>query len=250
MCVCVFHILFIHSCVSGHLTCFCFWATVNNTYEHGYKNIFLRSFLQFFWMQTEMCNFTFNLLRNDHTLFSSGYTVVPLFQLCTSLPTLVIFAFLIKVKLVSVKWYLTVVFNLFPYSWILLNLGPTLVNEILAQQLDNRLKKCLFLALCQEHGKHTFRLTLWEEGTWRTKLRCCSHPRQDHPMLCYAKSLQSCLTLCDPIDRSPPGSPVPGILQARTLEWGAISFSNARKWKVKVKSLSRVRLLATPWIAA
>ena len=60
-----------------------------------------------------------------------------------------------------------------------------------------------------------------------------------------AKLLQSCLTLCDPIDRSPPGSTVPGILQARTLEWVAISFSNARKWKVKVKSLSRVRLLAT-----
>ena len=61
-------------------------------------------------------------------------------------------------------------------------------------------------------------------------------------MLCYAKSLQSCPTLCDPIDGSPPGSPVPGILQARTLEWVAISFSNAWKWKVKVKSLSRVRL--------
>ena len=58
-----------------------------------------------------------------------------------------------------------------------------------------------------------------------------------------AKSLQSCLTLCDPIDDSPPGSPVPGILQARTLEWVAISFSNAWTWKVKVKSLSRVRLL-------
>ena len=65
-----------------------------------------------------------------------------------------------------------------------------------------------------------------------------------------AKSLQLCLTLCDPIDGSPPGSPVSGILQARTLEWVAISFSNASKWKVKVKSLSRVRLLATPWIAA
>ena len=63
-----------------------------------------------------------------------------------------------------------------------------------------------------------------------------------------AKSLQSCLTLWDPIDGSPPGSPVPGILQARTLEWVAISFSNAWKWKVK--SLSRVRLLATPWTAA
>ena len=62
--------------------------------------------------------------------------------------------------------------------------------------------------------------------------------------------LLSCFShvrLCDPIDGSPPGSPVPGILQARTLEWVAISFSNAWKWKVKVKSLSRIRLLATPW---
>ena len=65
-----------------------------------------------------------------------------------------------------------------------------------------------------------------------------------------AKSLQSCPTLCDPTDGSLPGSPVPGILQARTLEWVAISFSNAWKWKVKGKSLSRVRLCATPWTAA
>ena len=64
-----------------------------------------------------------------------------------------------------------------------------------------------------------------------------------------AKSLQSCLTLCDPTDCSPPGSPVPEILQAR-LEWVAISFSNAWKWKVKVKSFSRVWLLATWWTAA
>ena len=76
-------------------------------------------------------------------------------------------------------------------------------------------------------------------------------------MVAAAKSLQSCPTLCDPRDGSPPGSPVPGILQARTLEWLAISFSNAWKWKVKVESLrlstwklySRVRLLATPWTA-
>ena len=65
-----------------------------------------------------------------------------------------------------------------------------------------------------------------------------------------ATSLQSCLTLCDLIEGSPPGSLVPEILQARTLEWVAISFSNAWKWKEKVKSLSRVRLLATPWTAA
>ena len=65
-----------------------------------------------------------------------------------------------------------------------------------------------------------------------------------------AKSLQSCPTLCDPIDNSPPGSSVPGILQARTRERVAISLSNAWKWKVKVKLLSRVRLLATPGTAA
>ena len=72
-----------------------------------------------------------------------------------------------------------------------------------------------------------------------------------HCIYIYAvKSLQSCPTLCDPIDGSPPGSPVPGILQARTLEGVAISFSSAWKWKVKVKSLSRVWLLVTPWTAA
>ena len=83
-----------------------------------------------------------------------------------------------------------------------------------------------------------------------------SHFPQPHwefsftPSAAVAKSLQLCPTLCDPIDSSPPGSPVPGILQARTLEWVAISFSNAWKWKVKVKSLSHVWLLATPWTAA
>ena len=65
-----------------------------------------------------------------------------------------------------------------------------------------------------------------------------------------AKSLQSCPTLCNPIDSSPPGSTVPEILQARTLEWVAISFSNAGKWKAKVNPLSCVQLLATPWTVA
>ena len=65
-----------------------------------------------------------------------------------------------------------------------------------------------------------------------------------------AKSLQSCPALSDPMGCNPPGSPIPGILQARTLEWVAISFSNAWKWKVKVKLLSCVQLLATPWTAA
>ena len=77
-----------------------------------------------------------------------------------------------------------------------------------------------------------------------------SFPHHNEFAPAAAKSLQSCLTLCDPIDGSPPGSAIPGILQARTLEWVAISFSNAWKWKVKVKSLSCVWLLATPWTAA
>ena len=79
--------------------------------------------------------------------------------------------------------------------------------------------------------------------SWATREAQC-------PAAAAAKSLQSCPTLCDPRDGSPPGSPVPGILQARTLEWLAISFSNAQKWKVKVKLFSCVRLLATPWTAA
>ena len=75
------------------------------------------------------------------------------------------------------------------------------------------------------------------------------HSSLIRPAAAAAKSLQ-CPTLCNPLDGSPPGSAVPGILQARTLEWAAISFSNAWKWKVEVKSLSRVWLFETPWTAA
>ena len=82
---------------------------------------------------------------------------------------------------------------------------------------------------------------------WWQKLSCSF---EGNAAAAAAKSLQSCLTLCDHIDGSPPGSPDPGILQARTLEWVAISFSNARNWKVKVKSLSHVELFTTPWTAA
>ena len=98
-------------------------------------------------------------------------------------------------------------------------------------------------------------------GTWNRNFKRQIETRDQsgiiivHITICLsgaaaAKSLQSCPTLCDPIDGSPPGSPVPGIPQARTLEWVAISFSNAWMWKVKVKSLSCVRLLGTPWTAA
>ena len=99
-------------------------------------------------------------------------------------------------------------------------------------------------------------LVLLLNKTWANSI-LCRGPRQAgrFPLrvaaaTAAAKSLQSCPTLCDPIDGSPPGSPVPGILQARTLEWVAISFSNAWKWEVKVKSLSRATLFAAPWTAA
>ena len=88
---------------------------------------------------------------------------------------------------------------------------------------------------------------VYSEGWWKLSYRMRNVATGAHAA---AKSLQSCPTLCDSIDGSPPGSPVPGILQARTLEWVAISFSNAWKGKVKVKSLSCLRLLATPWTAA
>ena len=87
-----------------------------------------------------------------------------------------------------------------------------------------------------------FKNTEWSKSERKKPIQCAA--------AAAAKSLQSCPTLCDPIDGSPTGSPIPGILQARTLDWVAISFSNAWKWKVKVKLLSRVRFLATPWTAA
>ena len=101
----------------------------------------------------------------------------------------------------------------------------------------------------------------WGSNNSNSDMQVLGHYSKLAKILCYmiffffltfaaAESLQSCPTLCDPIDGSPPGSPVPGILQARTLEWVAISFSNAWWWKVKVKSLSRVRLITTPWTAA
>ena len=96
---------------------------------------------------------------------------------------------------------------------------------------------CLMNCFRIPHPKY-FIITAWH------------HVVQSSAAAAAAKSLQSCPTLCHPIDGSRPGSPVPGIFQARTLEWVAISFSNAWKWKVKAKSLSRVLLLATPWTAA
>ena len=99
----------------------------------------------------------------------------------------------------------------------------------------------------QESNPHLLCVLHWQTGY--LTLSYLGSPNTGTPTAA-AKSLQLCLTLCDPIDGSPPGSPVPGILQARTLEWVAISFSKAWKWKVKVKSFSHVPLFAIPWTAA
>ena len=109
----------------------------------------------------------------------------------------------------------------FPMPWVLLNPITSWLSEVTT--ILNFLVSLLFFVVTPHYHIYTTTTT---------------------------KSLQSCPTLCNSTDGSPPGSAIPGILQARTLEWVAISFSNAWKWKVKAKSLSRVQLLATPWTAA
>ena len=141
-------------------------------------------------------------------------------------------------------------------------LSPLLLNIVLKVQDDIIRKKLKTSSL--ERKKTVFVLR-WHNPVhenpkeYHTHTHTHTHTNtqveliNDHSKVAAAAAaalLQLCPTVCDPIDGSPPGSPVPGILQARTLEWAAISFSNAGKWKVKGKSLSRVRLLATPWTAA
>ena len=102
----------------------------------------------------------------------------------------------------------------------------------------------------QPHGLQPTRLLRPWNFPGKSTGMGCHRLLLNKPAAAAAKLLQSCPTLCDPIDSSPPGSPVPAILQARTLEWVAISFSNAWKWEVRVKSLSRVWLFVAPWTAA
>ena len=120
---------------------------------------------------------------------------------------------------------------------------------------DTCCRKWNFFTCMLSHFSHVWLFgTLWTvrlSGSTVYGILICSHKFSNSIWIAAAaKSLQSCPTLCDPIDSSPPGSPVPGILQARTLEWVAIFFSNAWKWKVKVKSLSHVWLFETPWTIA
>ena len=120
-----------------------------------------------------------------------------------------------------------------------------------AKQIHNLLKSenLLFLTSHIKLFCNSYKMKLHLEG------HCPQSPYKTYSFVhkttvAAAKSLQSCLTLCNPIDGSPLGSPVPGILQAGILEWIAISFSNSWKWKVKVKSLSCIRFVGTPWTAA
>ena len=128
--------------------------------------------------------------------------------------------------IMCLKWELlsSVMINGRPHAWI----------SATTWELPNMMLRC----------KDLFWFSMFP-FTW-----VCCHTHSGHAAAAAAKSLQSCPTLCNPIDSSPPGSPVPGILQAKNTGVGCISFSNAWKWKGKVKLLSHVWLVATPWTAA
>ena len=104
--------------------------------------------------------------------------------------------------------------------------------------------------LCDPHRQQPTRLSHPQNSPGKNTGVGCHFLLQYMKVKSESEVAQSSPTLCNPMDCSPPGSPVPGILQGRTLEWAAISFSNAWKWKLKVKLLSHVRLLKTPWTAA
>ena len=147
---------------------------------------------------------------------------------CFLLPTRqfsLLFAFLFKVLHWSII-YITVHALRCAFQWVLLNVYTHVTTSQIKIQYVPITLEVLSCILSVNY------LFNWSPAAAATKLH------------------QSCPTLCNPIDGSPPGSPVPGILQAGTLEWVAISFSNAWKWKVKVKSLSHVLLFVTPWIVA
>ena len=130
------------------------------------------------------------------------------------------------------------------------NYNPTYPGSSMKSKNTHRVKKTIPAWLSNEIYYKSMRSVKWVYQGWRIKDQHTKINSFLYTAAAAAKSLQSCPTLCDPIDGISPGSLVPGILQARTLEWVAISFSSAWKWKVKVKSLSRVRLCATPWTAA
>ena len=137
--------------------------------------------------------------------------------------------------------------RLFVTLWTVAHLAPLFIQFSRQEYWSGLPWPPLGALATQGLNLHFLHLLHWQVGS--LPLALPGNPSED-AAAAAAKSLQLCPTLCNPIDGSPPGSPIPGILQARTLEWVAISFSNAWKWKVKVKSFSRVWLFATPWTAA
>ena len=135
---------------------------------------------------------------------------------------------------------------MFSYVWLCWSMDCSLPGSSVHEYWRNTGMGCHFLfhGLCLTQGSSCISFISCIAGGF------FANEPLGKPHAAAAKSLQSCPTLCDPTDSSPPGSVIPGILQARTLEWVAIAFSNAWKWKVKVKSLSHVRLLVTPWTVA
>ena len=115
-----------------------------------------------------------------------------------------------------------------------------IINRIILKFMTFRISKHIRKCKVKPQTRHNYLKFILQQIFWILNIYAAA----------VVKSLQSCPTLCNPITGSPPGSSVPGILQARILNWVAVSFSNAWKWKVKVKSLSRAWLLATPWTAA
>ena len=110
-------------------------------------------------------------------------------------------------------------------------------------------KKQYYIGTCNVRSMNRGRLEVVKQDMARVNINILGTSELKRTAAA-AKSLQSCLTLCDPIDGSLPGSPFPGILQARTLEWVGTSFTNAGEWKVRVKSLNHVQLFTNPWTAA
>ena len=165
----------------------------------------------------------------------------------TSIPIFVVFCFLFIKILTDARWYLTVIWIC--VSWMIIDVEHIFTYMLVICMSFS--KTCLYRSFahffsnlgCFPFGIESYNfqiLTLYQMYGLKFS----------HFVLLLLSCFSHVPTLCDPIEGSPPGSAIPGILQAKTLEFVAISFSNARKWKVKMKLFSCVQLFATPWTAS
>ena len=194
------------------------------------------------------CTCCCSVIKSCLTVYNSMVCNIPGYLLAYSyLPEFAAPCYLPYFSQIHVHWSMMISIYLI-LCCPLLHLPSIFSNISLYQWVGSLYQVAKILELHQQFFQWIFRVDFISD--WLIWSPWNPRDSQEFPVApaAAAKSLQSCLTLCDPIDSSPPGSAVPGVLQARTLEWVAISFS-AWKWKVKVKSLSLVRLLATPWTA-